>query len=247
MLKIEGLSKTYSKGNIKAVDSLAIHVKRGEIFGFIGPNGAGKTTTLKMITGILKPDNGSIIIDGINIADDPVTAKGKIGYVPDNPDLFERVKGIEYLNLIGDIYDVPRDIRKASIARYLSVFGLEDAAGDLIKSYSHGMKQKLALIGALLHNPPLWILDEPFTGLDPRAAMILKKEMRRHCEEGNTVLFSTHVLEVAEKMCDRVGIIDGGRLIAVGTIEELREKSGGDTSLEDIFFKITGEAEETDD
>jgi ABC-2 type transport system ATP-binding protein len=238
MIKIQNVTKSYSKGKIKAVDELNLHVKKGEIFGFIGPNGAGKTTTIKMLTGILTPDSGEIYINGKNIKTDTIEVKRGIGYVPDSQEIYDRLTGMEYLNFIGDIYGVSSIQRRERIERYLELFALKSAIGDLIRSYSHGMKQKLMLIAALLHEPPLWLLDEPLVGLDPRAALTLKEAMRAHCNNGNTVFFSTHVLEVAEKLCDRIGIIKGGKLIAAGTLEELRSGETG-ASLEHIFFEIT--------
>lgn len=237
MLKISGLNKSYAKNDIKAVDNLSLEVRPGEIFGFIGPNGAGKTTTIKMICGILAPDSGRIEIAGHSITDDPIAAKRSLGYVPDNHEVYEMLSGAEYLDFMADMYGVSTADRKERIAHYLSLFSLSDAGSDPIKSYSHGMKQKLVITGALLHKPALWILDEPMTGLDPKSALLLKQEMRAHCNEGNTVFFSTHVLEVAEKLCDRIGIINHGRLVAVGTLDELR--SGSDESLESIFMECT--------
>lgn len=237
MLKLHELTKWYSKRNTPAVDHITLHVKPGEIFGFIGPNGAGKTTTIKMITGILEPSQGSILVCGHDITKDPVAAKRMFGYVPDNPDIYDRLTGIEYLEFLGDVYGVPVLERKARVQRYGEMFGLTSVLGDQIRSYSHGMRQKLVLMGALIHQPKLWIMDEPMVGLDPMAAHLLKEEMRTHCAKGNTVFFSTHVLEVAEKLCDRVGIIADGRLAAVGTLEELRAKAGSDSSLEEIFLK----------
>ena len=241
MLKISNLSNSYAKGNKKAVDSLNLEIKNGEIFGFIGPNGAGKTTTIKMITGILNPDRGEIEINGHSLKDDPIAAKMSMGYVPDNHDIYEMLTGREYLSFMADMYNVPMRERKERIERYLSQFELDKAVDSQIKSYSHGMKQKLVITGALLHEPALWILDEPLVGLDPRSAMLLKEQMRAHCSAGNTVFFSTHVLEVAERLCDRIGIIDHGRLIAVGTLDELRSNSG--ETLESIFLERTAKAD----
>ena len=238
MIDIRNVSKSYNRGSVKAVDALNLEIRKGEIFGFLGPNGAGKTTTIKMIVGLLNPDEGSVLIDGTDIRKDPIEAKKQIGYVPDNPNLYERLTGTEYLNFMADIYQVPVDLRRQRIENYLNMFGLNDSAGDLIKSYSHGMKQKIALTGALIHNPSVWILDEPMVGLDPKSAHLLKNQMREHCDNGNTVFFSTHILEVAEKLCDRIGIIHRGKLIAIGTIDELRQ---GDMkeSLENIFLELT--------
>lgn len=239
MLSVQNVSKTYSKGKVKAVDKISLDVKRGEIFGFLGPNGAGKTTTIKMITGILPIDEGIITINGYDIEKKDIDAKMNIGFVPDSHDVYERLKGIEYLNFIADVYDVPSDIRKQRIDKYLEMFEMKEAALKPIKSYSHGMKQKIIVTGVLLHQPPLWIMDEPLTGLDPRASHLLKEEMHQHCARGNTVFFSTHVLEVAEKLCHRIGIINKGKIVAVGTLDELRKSQ--DSSLENIFLSLTGE------
>ena len=241
MISITGLSKTYSKGGKPAVDDLDLFVNDGEIFGFIGPNGAGKSTTIKMLTGIIPPDSGSVVINGEDMIEDPVEAKKLVGYVPDSPDLYERLTGIEYLDFLGDIYEVPAEVRQERIKKYAEMFEMSENLNDQIKSYSHGMRQKIVVMGALLHDPEVWILDEPMVGLDPRAAHLLKEEMRNHCKKGNTVFFSTHVLEVAEKLCDRIGIISHGKLVATGTIEELREKASQDGSLESIFLSVTGE------
>ncbi|MCL1807441.1 MAG: ABC transporter ATP-binding protein [Oscillospiraceae bacterium] len=238
MIECKNVTKSYARGKVRAVDDLSLTVERGEIFGFIGPNGAGKTTTIKMLTGILTPDSGSVRIGGIDMTAAPVEAKRLIGYVPDSHDVFDRLKGIEYLNFIGDVYGVPEKERRERIEKYLAMFEITDAAGELIRSYSHGMKQKIVLTGALLHKPPLWLLDEPLTGLDPKSALALKGSMREHCEEGNTVFFSTHILEVAERLCDRIGIIYQGKLAAVGTMENLRSGEK-DATLEQIFFELT--------
>lgn len=238
MIEIKNISKSYNKGSIKAVDNLNLNVNKGEIFGFLGPNGAGKTTTIKMIVGLLNPDSGNISINGFDNRQKPIDAKKHIGYVPDNPDLYDRLTGTEYLNFMADVYQVPAAQRKERISYYLDMFDLKDAAADLIKSYSHGMKQKIALTGALVHNPSVWILDEPMVGLDPKSAHLLKGEMREHCDKGNTVFFSTHILEVAEKLCDRIGIIHKGKLIAIGTMDELRQGDKKD-SLENIFLELT--------
>ncbi|MCX7745481.1 MAG: ABC transporter ATP-binding protein [Clostridia bacterium] len=238
MIRINNLSKSYNKGTVKAVDNLNIHVKPGEIFGFLGPNGAGKTTTIKMIVGLLNPDSGSIVINQYDNQVQTLEAKKRIGYVPDNPDVYDRLTGMEYLNFMADVYQVSSSTRKERIQYFLDMFGLTDAAGDLIKSYSHGMKQKIVLTGALVHNPTVWILDEPMVGLDPKSAHQLKELMRRHCDQGNTVFFSTHILEVAEKLCDRIGIINKGKLVALGTMEELKQRDQ-DNSLENIFLELT--------
>lgn len=238
MIEFKNLTKNYAKGKANAVDKLNMEVRRGEVFGFIGPNGAGKTTTIKMLMGILKPTEGDILIDGTSIITDPIAAKAKIGYVPDGHDLYERLTGIEYLNFLADIYHVSQDERKAHIEKYLKYFELEEAANSQIRSYSRGMKQKITVIGSLLHQPQLWVLDEPMVGLDPRASHLLKEEIHAHCQKGNTVFFSTHVLDVAEKMCDRIGIINKGKLIAEGTLDELRSGEKG-ASLEQLFLELT--------
>ena len=238
MINISHLSKSYNKGSVKAVDDLTLEVRSGEIFGFLGPNGAGKTTTIKLLVGLLNPDAGQITLDGRDIQKEPIEAKRSIGYVPDNPDMFERLTGMEYLNFMADVYGVPPADRKERIKRFLELFEMADAAADLIKSYSHGMRQKIVITGALIHNPSMWILDEPLVGLDPKSSFQLKELMRKHCDEGKTVFFSTHVLEVAEKLCDRIGIIHRGRLIAIGTMEELRQGDRAE-SLESIFLELT--------
>lgn len=237
MISIEHVSKSYAKSSVKAVDDINLHVKRGEVFGFIGPNGAGKTTTIKMLTGILQPDQGQVKINGYDIQSQPVEAKRCFGYAPDSHQVYDRLTGLEYLNFIGDMYGISKEKRQTQIEKYLTMFDLTKAAGSQIKSYSHGMRQKLAVTGALLPDPQLWIMDEPMVGLDPKSAHLLKQEMRAHCERGNTVFFSTHVLEVAEKLCDRIAIINRGRIIAVGTLEELRQ--GKDESLETLFLELT--------
>lgn len=239
MLKLDNISKSYGKGAIKAVDNVNLHIKPGEIFGFLGPNGAGKTTTIKMIVGLLKPDEGRITINNINVWEDPLKAKSMISYVPDNPEIYDRLKGIEYLNFIADMYGVSKDSRKKKLDYYLELFNIKDAVGDIIASYSHGMKQKLVLTSALLNDPKLFILDEPMVGLDPKSAFNLKEIMRKMCDEGKTVFFSTHVLEVAERLCDRIAIINKGKIIAMGTMEELRSHAAERESLENIFLELT--------
>ncbi|MBU5676732.1 ABC transporter ATP-binding protein [Alkaliphilus sp. MSJ-5] len=239
MLKLENVSKSYSSGNVKAVDNVSFEVKPGEIFGFLGPNGAGKTTTLKMIVGLLKPDAGNIFINGLDFQEHSLEVKKMISYVPDNHEVYERLTGIEYLNFMGDMYGISKDIRSKKINEYLELFELKDAVGDLIKSYSHGMKQKIVLIGALLNDPEVFILDEPLVGLDPKSAFKLKEIMRDRCNAGKSVFFSTHVLEVAEKLCDRIAIIRKGQIIACGTMEELRQQSESKQSLENIFLELT--------
>lgn len=237
MIEIKNVSKAYAKDK-KAIDSLDLTIKNGEIFGFLGPNGAGKTTTIKMITGILDIDDGDVLIDGISISENPVEAKKNFGFVPDSPDLFLKLKGIEYLNFLGDIFKIPKNERKSKIEDLAKRFDIYDVLNDKIESYSHGMRQKLIVIGALLHNPKNWILDEPMTGLDPKSSHDLKELMKNHVSNGNTVFFSTHVLEVAEKLCDRVGIINKGKLVFVGTIEEIK-KEFKEGSLEELFLEIT--------
>lgn len=245
MVYLENVCKSYSHDGVLAVDHLNLELKAGEIFGFIGSNGAGKTTTIKMMTGILEPDQGKIEIFGHDIQKDTIAAKRCIGYVPDNHEVYERLKGIEYLNFMGDVYNVDPATRNQRMAELLEMFDLTDAINDQIKNYSHGMKQKICVIGALLSSPPLWILDEPMTGLDPQSSYRLKQAMRQHCDEGNIVFFSTHVLEVAQQLCDRVGIIKDGRLVAVGTMDELTKKKGeiGQESLEEMFLSLVGETE----
>ena len=238
MIELQNVTKTYAKNNKKAVDNLSLTVEGGELFGFIGPNGAGKTTTIKLMTGILAPEAGTITMAGHDMATDRIEAQRLIGYVPDGNDLYDRLTGMEYLNFMADVYQVDAARRKAHIEKYLEIFELKDAINSQVRSYSKGMKQKLVVIGALIHNPPVWILDEPLGGLDPRAAHLLKEEMMRHCKEGNTVFFSTHVLEVAEKLCTRIGVISHGSLRAVGTLEELRSGEVG-ASLEELFLELT--------
>ncbi len=232
MLKIENLTKSY--GDKKAVDNLSLHVQAGEIYGFIGHNGAGKTTTLKACCGILAFEEGEIFVDGVSVRKDPIAVKEKIAYVPDNPDLYPFMTGIQYLNFIADVFKVDAKTRKARIAQYAETFSLTQDLAQSISTYSHGMKQKLALISALLHEPKLMIMDEPFVGLDPKAAHDIKEMMRALCERGGAILFSTHVLEVAEKLCDKVAIIKAGKLIKVGTVDEVK----GDTSLEKVFLEL---------
>ncbi len=238
MIKIENVSKSYIKGK-KSIDNLNLEIKNGEIFGFLGPNGAGKTTTIKMITGILNPDEGDIYIDGKSIEKEPLEAKRNFGFVPDSPDMFLKLKGIEYLNFLAEIYEIPSDIRKERIEFLTKKFEIYEDLNSEIESYSHGMRQKIVICGVLLNNPKNWILDEPMTGLDPKSSFDLKEMMREHSRNGNTVFFSTHVLEVAEKLCDRVGIINKGKLVFVGTFEEMKKQFREDTSLENLFLEIT--------
>ena len=236
MLKIEHLTKTY--GEKKAVDDLSLHIAPGEIYGFIGHNGAGKTTTLKSIAGILRFDEGEITIDGTSVKNDPLACKKKLAYIPDNPDLYEFMTGIKYLNFISDIFGVSADDRQARIRKYADLFELTNDLAQPIASYSHGMKQKLAIISAWVHEPRLIIMDEPFVGLDPKASHLLKGMMRELCDGGGAIFFSTHVLEVAEKLCDKVAIIKAGKLIRSGTMEEVK----GDDSLEEVFLELEGES-----
>jgi len=239
MLKIDRLTKSYNKGEIKAVDNISLEIEDGEIFGFLGPNGAGKTTTIKMIVGLLKPDDGEILLDGMDVWEEPLKAKSRISYVPDNPEIYDRLSGIEYLNFIGDMYGIPIGERSEKIKHFTSVFNIGNALGDIISSYSHGMKQKLVLTAALMSNPDLFILDEPMVGLDPKSSFNLKEIMRTMCNEGKSVFFSTHVMEVAEKLCDRIAIINKGKIIAMGTMEELRRTAQEKESLENIFLELT--------
>jgi ABC-2 type transport system ATP-binding protein len=241
MVTLRGLSKTYAGGRVKAVDGLSLEVRDGEIFGFIGPNGAGKTTTIKMLAGVLRPSAGEVIVNGVDMLARPVEAKRMIGYVPDTHEAFDKLTGREYLNFIADVYGVSAEQRREVIDKYLALFEIAGAAGDMVKSYSHGMKQKLMLTGALIHRPPLWLLDEPMVGLDPKSALTLKDAMREHCAQGHSVFFSTHILEVAERLCHRIGIIYGGKLIAAGTLEELRAGASSSATLEQVFFSLTGE------
>ena len=235
MLNIEHLTKAY--GEKKAVDDLNLHIVPGEIYGFIGHNGAGKTTTLKSVAGILQFDEGEITIDGISIKENPLECKRRFAYIPDNPDLYDYMTGIKYLNFIADIFGVGANERQERIRKYADAFELTADLAQPIAAYSHGMKQKLAIISAWLHEPKLILMDEPFVGLDPKAAHLLKEMMREMCDEGGAIFFSTHVLEVAEKLCDKVAIIKSGRLIRSGAMEEVK----GDESLEDVFLELEGE------
>lgn len=232
MLKIENLTKTY--GDKKAVDGLSLHIKAGEIYGFIGHNGAGKTTTLKACCGILQFDEGGIFIDGVSIKEDAMECKRKIAYIPDNPELYPFMSGAQYLNFISDIFNIEKDARRARIEKYANALGLTADLAQPISAYSHGMKQKLAVISAFIHQPKLIIMDEPFVGLDPKAAHTLKGMMRAHCDQGGAIFFSTHVLDVAEKLCDKVAIIKNAKLIKTGTMDEVK----GDNSLESVFLEL---------
>ncbi len=235
MLRIENLTKTYGKK--KAVDHLSLHIRAGEIYGFIGHNGAGKTTTIKACCGILQFDQGEITVCGHSLRREPLACKRALAYIPDNPDLYEFMTGIDYLNFIGDIFRVPEEERRERIRLYADSLELKEDLGEKISAYSHGMKQKLAVISAFLHEPKLIIMDEPFVGLDPKASHTLKQMMREHCDRGGAIFFSTHVLEVAEKLCDQVAIIKKGKLVASGSMEEVR----GQDSLEEVFLELEGE------
>ena len=235
MLQINNLTKIY--GEKKAVDNLSLHIKAGEMYAFIGHNGAGKTTTIKSVCGLLNFEAGEILIDGISIKENPIECKRKISYLPDNPDLYEFMSGIKYLNFIADIYGVDKKERAESIKKYGDMFGITSDLAQPVSAYSHGMKQKLALISALIHKPKLLIMDEPFVGLDPKASYLLKEEMKRICENGGAIFFSTHVLEVAEKICDKIAIIKDGKLVVSGNMDDVK----GNTSLENIFLELEGE------
>ena len=235
MLKIEHLTKTY--GEKKAVDDLSLHIRPGEIFGFIGHNGAGKSTTLRCVVGILQFDAGTVTIGGKDIGSDPLSCKRELAYIPDNPDLYDFMSGIKYLNFIADVFGIPAAVRQERIRKYADLFELTADLAQPISAYSHGMKQKLSVIAAWLHDPKLIVMDEPFVGLDPKASHLLKEMMRQHCNRGGAIFFSTHVLEVAEKLCDKVAIIKQGRLVKVGTMEEVK----GDDSLEEVFLELEAE------
>lgn len=237
MIEIKKVSKEYKKDK-KVINNISLEIKDGEIFGFLGPNGAGKTTTIKMITGILEIDEGDILIDGKSIKKEPIEAKKQMGLVPDNPDTFLKLKGIEYLNFMADIYEVSTEDRVKRIKELAKKFEIINVLNNKIESYSHGMRQKLIIIGVLLHNPKNWILDEPMTGLDPKSSFELKNMMREHADKNNTVFFSTHILDVAERLCDRIGIIDKGRLLFVGTYEDLKKELKENKSLEELFMEI---------
>lgn len=233
MLKIENYSKSYGPDK-KAVDGLSLEVKAGDLYGFIGHNGAGKTTTIKSVVGILPFEEGTIKIDGIDITAEPVECKKRVAYIPDNPDIYESLTGMEYLNFLGDIFRVSSSKREAAVKKYAEMFEITGNLNDPISSYSHGMKQKIEIIGALMHEPKLLILDEPFVGLDPKAAFTVKTIMKEFCEAGGAIFFSTHVLEVAEKLCNKIAIIKGGKLIASGEMEKVK----GQSSLEDVFMEL---------
>ena len=232
MIEIRHVSKSYGRSAVKAVNDISVTAARGEIFGFLGPNGAGKTTSIKMITGVLRPDSGTIIVDGVNAAEEPLEAKRRIGYVTDNPELFSQLKAAEYLNFIGDVYGIDTQIRRERVERYTALFGIQDVLNGSIGSFSHGMKQKLAVTASLLSDPAVGILD------DPKSAFSLKELMRERADSGKTVLFSTHVMEVAEKLCDRLAIINAGIIMFEGTLSELRLKRGENGSLEKLFLEL---------
>lgn len=238
MIQIENLSKSYNKKE-KTIKKINLEIKNGEIFGFLGPNGAGKTTTIKMITGILDIDEGDIKIDGYSISKNPIEAKKCFGYVPDSPDMFLKLKGIEYLNFLAQIYEVPEKEKKERIQKLTKKFEIYNNLNEQIESYSHGMRQKIVIIGSLLHNPKNWIIDEPMTGLDPKSTYELKQIMKKLTAQNKCVFFSTHILDVAEKLCDRIGIINKGKLIFVGTIEEMKKELKENKSLEELFMEIT--------
>ena len=239
VLNITNLSKSYAKSDIKAVDNLTLQLREGEIFGFLGPNGAGKTTTIKALTGILPFEEGQISICGLDIQRQSQEAKRNIGYVSDTHVLYDRLTGREYVDFLADIHGISLGDRKARAEKMLEALSLTSSFDAAIKTYSHGMKQKIAVIGALIHNPKLWVLDEPLTGLDPQSAFTMKELMRAHANAGNTVMFSTHILEAAEKLCDRVGIIVKGQLVKIGSVEDIMQ-AAGDKSLEEVFLSIAG-------
>lgn len=243
MIEVKNISKSYHKG-IQVIKNISFNVNDGEIFGFLGPNGAGKTTTIKMIMGILDINEGDILVDGKSIKKYPIEAKKQMGFVSDNPDMFLKLRGIEYLNFVADIYEVSKEAREKAIEELAKEFGVYEVLNDKIQSYSHGMRQKIMIISVLLHNPKNWILDEPLTGLDPEAAFHLKNKMKEHAKAGNSVFFSTHILEVAEKLCDRIGIIHHGKLIFMGTYQEMKNQLEEDASLEELFMEITKKNEE---
>lgn len=243
MLEINHVSMAYANGKVKAVDDLSFSLKPGEIFGFLGANGAGKTTTIKMATGILPIKSGNISVCGHDVTNDPIGAKRSFGFVPDSPIIFDKYTGREYINFLADIYGVSKEERARVSSNLLKRFSLEDAFDKRISGYSHGMKQKIAIIGALIHSPDLWILDEPMMGLDPPSSFALKELMKEHRNAGKTVFFSTHVLDVAEKICDRVAIINKGRLVLCGDMDEIK-RAKGDETLEEIFMSVAGESDE---
>ena len=240
MLEVKNFTKKYDNGKL-AVDNISFSVNNGEIFGFLGPNGAGKSTTIKAIVGLIKKSSGDINIDGIRLEDDPILYKNKFSYLADNPDLFDKFTGVEYINFVSDIYGIDEKTRDERLNTYLDYFDIRQAMVDLISSYSHGMKQKLAIISSLIHDPDLLILDEPMVGLDPKSSFNLKKIMRERKERGKMVFFSTHVMEVAENICDRIAIISKGKIVAQGSLDEIRKNLDEDKSLEELFLELTDE------
>jgi ABC-2 type transport system ATP-binding protein len=243
MIRLEGLSKGFNKGKVQAVRALTLEVQKGELFGFLGPNGAGKTTTIKMMVGLLQPDAGRAMVGGVDVRQDPLGAKRRIGFCPDEPVLYDRMTGVRFLSFIADVFDMPEKGRAEAIGALAADFEMTDGLRDVISSYSHGMRQKLSLIAAFMHDPEVLILDEPIVGLDPRAAFTLKEKMREMCSRGKTVFFSTHIMEVAERLCDRVGIISRGELVAAAPLEELRRKAGeASATLEKLFLEMTDDA-----
>ncbi|TFG83254.1 MAG: ABC transporter ATP-binding protein [Spirochaetales bacterium] len=244
MIELSGITKTYARSAVKAVDGLSVTVRNGEIFGFLGPNGAGKTTTIKVITGVLRADEGQVRVDGVDMSADPLKAKRRIGYVTDNPELFARLKAAEYLNFVADVYGVDTATRQERVSRYSGLFNIKDVLNASIGSFSHGMKQKLLVTASLVHDPDNWVLDEPMVGLDPKAAFALKEIMRERVAAGKTVFFSTHVMEVAERLCDRLAIINKGKIVFTGTFAELKVLQGADGSLESLFLELVADGEE---
>lgn len=240
MLEVKNFSKKYKNGNL-AVDNISFDVNNGEIFGFLGPNGAGKSTTIKAIVGLIKKSKGEIKIDGIRLEDDPLLYKNKFSYLADNPDLFDKFTGVEYINFVADIYGINEKTRDERLNTYLNYFDIREAMADLISSFSHGMKQKLAIISSLIHDPDLLILDEPMVGLDPKSSFNLKKIMRERRDNGKMVFFSTHIMEVAENICDRIAIISKGKIVAQGRLDEIRKNLNEDKSLEELFLELTDE------
>jgi ABC-2 type transport system ATP-binding protein len=240
MIELQQLSKAYNKGKVQAVKDLTLTVQKGELFGFLGPNGAGKTTTIKMMVGLLRPDAGRVLLNGIDAGRDPLKAKSIVGFCPDEPVLYDKMTGIRFLSFIADVFGVSGERRAKVLPELVESFEMKDALGETVTSYSHGMRQKLSLIAALLHEPEVLILDEPIVGLDPRAAFVLKEKMKDLCARGKTVFFSTHIMEVAERLCDRVGIISRGSLIAAAPLEQLRERAGEESAtLEKLFLEMT--------
>ena len=242
MIELQQLSKAYNQGKVQAVKDLTLTVQKGELFGFLGPNGAGKTTTIKMMVGLLRPDTGRVLLNGIDAARDPLKAKSIVGYCPDEPVMYDKMTGIRFLSFIADVFGVSGERRAKVLPELAEIFEMKDALGEIVTSYSHGMRQKLSLIAALLHDPEILVLDEPIVGLDPRAAFVLKETMKGLCARGKTVFFSTHIMEVAERLCDRVGIISRGTLVAAAPLPELRRRAGEESAtLESLFLEMTDE------